>query len=92
MRVQTLIVQVTRLVVPWQNSRQHVYAVRFVMKRRLGGEDEEMGAVLPPPDLRLSTQKGIKTQTNRKIKAGFLFQRKVRDRLSLSANQNAGLW
>lgn len=49
--VGALGVQVTLLVVPCQDPCQDIGAVSFVVKGRLGGEHEQVRAVLPPADL-----------------------------------------
>lgn len=51
-------VQVTLLVVPCQDPCQDIGAVSFVVKGRLGGEHEQVRAVLPPADLVLQPGMG----------------------------------
>lgn len=47
-----------RLVIAWQDARQYVHAIRLVVKRRLRGEDQQVGTVLPPADVRLQGKGG----------------------------------
>lgn len=54
-------IQVTLLVVAFQDARQHVDAVGFVMKGRLGGENQQMCAVAAPTDLLLQSEFTIST-------------------------------
>lgn len=56
-RVSALVVQVTLLVVSWEDAGQHVDAIGLVVKGRLGGEDQEVRAVLTPADLLLQQVK-----------------------------------
>lgn len=56
LRVFPSCIQVAALVVALQDARQHVGAVGFVMKGRLGGENQQMCAVAAPTDLILQLE------------------------------------
>lgn len=48
--VFALSVQVAELIVALQDPRQDVHAIRLVMEIRLGGENQEVCAVVAPPN------------------------------------------
>lgn len=49
-------IQVAALVVAFQDARQHIGTVRFIMKGWLGGENQQMCAVTAPTDLILQLE------------------------------------
>lgn len=51
MCVFSVLSQMTLLIVTVQDAREHVDTVCLIMESRFGGEDKQVGAVLPPANL-----------------------------------------
>lgn len=55
--VTATVVQMTLLIIPFQDAREDIGAVSFIMKGRFSREDQQMGAVRPPTYVTLQQEK-----------------------------------